>query len=352
MTAVRPSSFLVHVSSSQSREIHAFRMDACTGALTLIETLDVPGTGAPTRGNIPLLWSRDRTVLYAHVRIEPFPLTVFHLDAKSGKLTPQASVDLPVPMAYLSTTLNGKFLLGASYDGALIAVNRIGPDGSVEGTCLQTLPTPPKAHCILEAPFGGIVYVTSVDGEVIKIYHLDPDSGTLALKANIATREGAGPRHLVFHPTLDRLYCINEHAGALSVYGMDRADGGLQELQWEPLMPPEFTGNARAADIHLTPDGKWLYASIRDTHTIYAFRIDPSTGLLSSVGRFAVEAHPRGFAIDPSGRFLVCAGQKEGYLAVHAIDPETGALTRVERHKVGKMPSWIEIVPAPAEFAM
>lgn len=341
-------SFLVHISCTESREIHSLLLDARTGSLNLLETLEVPGSGAPTRGNIPLAWSRDGKVLYAHVRVDPFPLSIFAIDSVSGRLRLLESVNLPAPMAYLWPTRDGRFLLGASYDGALLTVNRIKEDGRISIPCLQSLPTPPKAHCIIQAPFGGFVYATSVDGEVILLYRLDEVSERLVEAGVTPTRPGAGPRHLVLHPTMNRLYCVNEHAGSLAVYRVDRESGALQELQYESLMPPGFSGNALASDIHLTPDGTFVYASVRKTHQIVVFRIDPATGMMSSAGTFEVERNPRGFAIEPNGRFLLCAGQESNHVGVFAIDSATGGLTLVGRHAVGKRPSWIEIAQASA----
>lgn len=339
-------SSLVHVSSSESREIHAFHLDDDSGKLDLIEVVDVPGTGAPTRGNIPLAWSRDRTVLYAQIRIDPFPLSVFARDAATSLLRLVDTYPMPAPMAYLAPTRDGRFLMAASYDHALLTVNGIEADGRLAFPIQQTLATPPKAHCIVEAPFGAFVYATSVDGDCILVYRLDVASGRLGEATVVPARPGSGPRHLVFHPTLDMLYCVNEHAGSLAAYSVDRTTGGLHEVQYESLVPAGFTGRAMGADIHLTPDGAYVYASVRKTDTITAFRLDPTTGLMSRVGDFEVEDYPRGFAIAPSGRFLICAGQNSNRISAYAIAPATGGLTLVERYPVGKRPSWIEIVPA------
>ncbi|UYO93561.1 lactonase family protein [Pollutimonas sp. M17] len=348
-TASSPTACRVYVSSTESREIHAFQLDPETGRMTLIEAIGVPGSGAPTRGNIPLTRSRDNKVLYAQVRIDPFPLSAFTIDPGSGRLTLLDSCLMPAPIAYLSTTLNGKFMLGASYDGALLTVNAIEPDGRLARPCRQTIPTSPKAHCIIEAPFGGLVYATTVDGDAILAYRLDPVSGRLEpTRSSVTyTQPGSGPRHLVFHPTLDRLYCINEHSGTLTSYSVDRASGALQALQDESLMPPDFSGNALAADIHLTPNAAFLYASIRKTNSIKVFKVDPLTGMISNTGAFTVDANPRGFAIEPNGRFLLCAGQETKRVTVYAIRSDTGALDPIAHYAVGKRPSWIEISPVP-----
>lgn len=343
-------SFLVHVSSSESREIHAFHMDARSGGLELLEVVEVPGSGAPTRGNIPLAWSCDRKVLYAQHRIEPFPLSAFAFDSVSHRLQLIETVALPAPMAYLRATRDGRFLMGASYDGALLSINEIDENGRVRTPCLQTLPTPPKAHCVVEAPFDGWVYATSVDGEAILAWRRDEASGKLdeSWRVVTPTRGGSGPRHLVFHPALDTVYCVNEESGSLTAFGVDRRSGALTELQHETIVPEDFSGRALGADIHLTPNGAFLYASVRKTHSITAFSVDPVSGALANAGTFAVESYPRGFAIDPTGRFLVCAGQQTNQIAVYSIHPHSGGLSLLARYAAGKRPSWIEIIPLPA----
>jgi 6-phosphogluconolactonase len=348
------ASFLVHISSSQSRQIHAFLQDSQSGRLELLEVIDVPGSGSPTRGNIPLSWGLNKKVLYAHVRIDPYPLSAFELDASTGKLHLVDSVHLPAPMAYLSVTRNGRFLLAASYDGGQLTAHRIEADGRVSDAPLQIVPTPPKAHCVMESPFRGYVYATSVDGEVILVYHLDEATGQLKAveQANTPTRPGSGPRHLAFHPKMDRLYCINESSGVVAAYSVDRSTGALKEIQHEAIVSPDFVGRPMGADIHLTPDGNFVYASVRNTNSITALRIDPKTGLMAHACTFEVEPHPRGFAITPDGRHLLCAGQKSNQVTVFSIHPDHGDLTHISSYAVGEMPSWIEIIPSPKTLAL
>ena len=344
-----PNFFLLHVSSTESREIHSFLMNPETGELNLNELIAVPGSGAPTRGNIPLIWGRDGKVLYAHVRTEPYPISAFLLDSDSRKLQLLETISMSAPMAYLSTSLDGRFMLGASYDDALITVNSIQSNGSLVNLDKQIISTPPKAHCIISAPFGRFVYATSVDGDAILVYSFDEQLGRLVELEQLRTaaKVGSGPRHLVFHPLLDYLYCINEHDGSLTVYSVDQNSGGLRQLQSISLVPHDFKGNALASDIHITPNGMYIYASVRKTNSINAFHINAVTGMLSNIGVYEVEANPRGFAIDPSGSFLVCAGQESNHIAVYKIQSNSGHITLLARYPVGKRPSWIEIVSMP-----
>jgi 6-phosphogluconolactonase len=99
-----------------------------------------------------------------------------------------------------------------------------------------------------------------------------------------------------------------------------------------------------AADLHLTPNGGFLYASERTTSTLGAFRVDGKSGKLTYVGSTPTEKQPRGFAIDPTGRFAVVAGEKSDTLSSYAIDPENGALKLVGRYPTGKGANWVEIL--------
>src|SRR5262249_1920948 len=100
-----------------------------------------------------------------------------------------------------------------------------------------------------------------------------------------------------------------------------------------------------AADLHLTPDGRFLYASERTSSTVGAFRVDGTNGKLTYLGSTPTEQQPRGFAIDATGRFLVVAGEKSDTLSSYAIAGETGALKLIGRYRSGKGSNWVEIIP-------
>ncbi len=112
-------------------------------------------------------------------------------------------------------------------------------------------------------------------------------------------------------------------------------------------MPAGFAGKPWAADLHLTPDGRHLYASERTSSTISAFRVDAAAGLLQPLGQTPTEKTPRGFAIDSAGQFLISVGQDSHSLSVHPIDKASGALGAPKRLPVGKNPNWVEIVDLP-----
>ena len=114
-------------------------------------------------------------------------------------------------------------------------------------------------------------------------------------------------------------------------------------------LPRGFAGGAPwAADLHLTPDGRFLYASERRSSTLASFAVDAASGALTPIGRSPTEPEPRGFAISPDGRFLVAVGQASHRLSRYAIDGASGALAKLGEQPIGTNPNWVEIVELPA----
>jgi 6-phosphogluconolactonase len=346
---VNTSPTIVYVSCAESKEIHAFRQNAESGALKALAIVPVPGADEPSPSNMPLALGPSSRTLYAALRTAPFPVSAFTVDPASGRLSYRRTAPLPAPMAYIAVSGGGRLLMGASYKEGKLSISRIAADGTVQAAPSQILTTPPKAHCILAGRSDDIVYATTVDGNAILIFRLDAMREELvpADMPRVSCRPGSGPRHLAVHQSLDVLYCVNETSGTLAAFAIEPGTGALRELQYESLVPMDFHGNARAADVHITPDGNFIYASVRSTDTIAGFRIDPQSGLLSPIGLFAAEGSPRGFAIEPSGRFLICAGQSRHTVGIYAIDPDGGALTLRWRMPVGANPNWVETLALP-----
>ena len=145
------------------------------------------------------------------------------------------------------------------------------------------------------------------------------------------------------------MYLLNEYDGSICTFGYDVRNGALLRNPDLQHGSAEFHGErgARAADLHFTPDGKWLYASVRASVTLAVFRVDAVTGLLTPAGQFPVAKEPRGFNIDPFGRYLLAAGLLTNSLVSFRIDPETGALTKLAEYPAADGPNWIEFVRLP-----
>lgn len=342
-----PHQTIVYVSHGKSNDIHVFALDIETGALKPIDRTVAPGVTRP--GNsLPLAISPDRKLLYAAVRGEPVVALTFAIDPASGRLRHLGSGPLADVMAYIAVDRTGRFLFGASYQGGRIAAHDIGADG-IAHAVRQVALTEPKAHSVILDPSNRYVHAAILGGDIVYTLPFDDRAGALDQGRARATRTkpGAGPRHLVFHPRAPRLYLVNELDATVSAFAYEETSGALSEIQTISALPEGFAGKAWAADIHITPDGRFLYASERGSSTLAIFAIDEASGALTPRGHSATESQPRAFAIDPSGRYLVSVGEVSNSLTVHAIEAVDGGLRELSRRPVGEGPNWVEIIRLP-----
>ena len=339
----------VYVGCTDSNEIQVLRLDPKTGDLAEVEKITIPGI-TKTAGSTPMAISPDKKFLFAATRGEPMVAASFRIDPATGKLSHVANGPLDGSMAYIATDRTGRYLLAASYPHNKVTVNPIAPDGTVQKPS-QIIPTEPNAHAIQPDASNRFVLATSLGGNVVRQFRFDPATGTLTPNdppaAAVKGTANPGPRHFAFHPTNGRVYLLNELEASLIVFAYDPKTGTLKEEQTISALPAKAPEKIWAADIHLTPDGKFLYATERGTSTIAGFKVDPANGSLSLIEHTATEQQPRGFAIDSTGRHLLAVGQLSDSMTSYAIDPATGKLTKLKQYKMGKNPNWVEIVDLP-----
>lgn len=337
----------VYVGNAESQDVSVFQLED-DGDLAPVATATVPGP-TPPGGSLPLAASPDKKFLYAGLRNQPYSVVTFSIDGKTGKLTYAGTGPLVDSMAYVVTDRSGRFLLAASYDGNRVTVSPIGPDGVVEAT-RQIVPTLPHAHCILPDQQNLHVLHTSLAGDVVYQEIFDANTGRLSPgnPATVSVKANAGPRHLVFSPDGRFVYLVGELDGSISLFPYDSKAGRLRaHTQVVSSLPAGFSGKPWAADIHLTPDGRLLYASERTSSTLAAFRVDPDDGTLKPIGSYPTARQPRSFQIDSSGRYLISAGQLSNSVIVHSIEKASGKLFILREHPAGKNPGWVEAVDLP-----
>ena len=356
----------VYVSDADDGTIDAYVMEANTGALTPI------GKAEAGRTVMPMAVAPDKKFLYAVVRSEPMRVLTYAIDSKSGALTQKATAPLPDSMPYVSTDRSGRFLLTASYGGDKVAVSPIGEDGLVTAAAIQVLPTGRNAHSILADRSNRFVYAALLGANSVLQFAFDAKTGKLTPldPPAVSSEPGHGPRHLAFSPDNKFLYVLNELSGYVTQYAIDATKGTLTPVDSVPSVPPELGmkwGHPQApttaapaaptpapkpdekppiwaADLRLTPNGKFLYTTERNTDKIALFTVAPDTGKLTYVTNFATERQPRGINIDPNGHYLVASGVKSDRISVYQIDQTSGKLGEPTRYPVGKGANWIEIV--------
>jgi 6-phosphogluconolactonase len=176
------------------------------------------------------------------------------------------------------------------------------------------------------------------------VFDWNAETGRMKALTSWTARSGAGPRHFRFDSAGRHVYLLNELDGTVDVLAWQASTGSLEHLQTVSILPPGFAGKPWAADLHLTPCGRYLYASERTSSTLAHLAVDADTGRLSVQAHTQVETQPRGFAIDPSGRYLLVVGQLSHHLSCFAIDTETGQLRLQQRIPVGQGPNWVEVL--------
>ena len=309
---------------------------------------------------MPMTVSPDKRFLYAASRSKPYSVHAYAIDRGTGALKPVASSPLAESFPYISLDRTGRFLFGASYGGNLVSVNAIAGDRRVVPEPLQVIPTARNAHAIRVDNSNRFVYVPHLGTDQIFQFVFDEKAGRLMSNTPplLQMKAGTGPRHLVVSSDNRFVYLLSELVATVTTLALDDKTGLLSEVGVASILPPDsklLPGAPRpssrntdndiwAADLHLTPDGKFLYASERTSSTLAAFGVDAASGKLTYLGSTPTEKQPRGFAIDPKGKFLVASGEKSDTISAYAIDAASGALKLVGKYPAGKGANWVEIV--------
>jgi 6-phosphogluconolactonase len=345
MTADGPETF-VYVSNAGTKDIYVLGMNRDTGELTMVEKVPVPGADKTSLVSLPMALAPNQRFIYAQLRSEPYPVSSFSIDHTNGKLTYLGTTPLVDQMAYINVDKTGKHLLGASYVGAKVAVYPIDARYIVKDKATQIIDTKPKTHCVLIDASNKHVYVPVLGADYVM--QLKFDAGTGMLTPNdpptVATKAGAGPRHFTIHPNGKWGYLITETTATIGTYSIDKDKGTLTEVAFVDTGDYNQKDSAFASDIHVTPNGKFLYGAVRTTSMLHGYKIDSEKGTLTAIGKWPTEKTPRGFNIDPRGKFLLAVGMDSASLTVHAIHQDSGELKNIKQYPMGKQPNWVEIV--------
>jgi 6-phosphogluconolactonase len=297
--------------------IHVYRVDPATGAWTQVQ--HVGDLVNPSY----LALIRDQRVLYS-VHGDGDYASAFALDPKSGeaKLLGRAATGGKNGVRE-ALDPSGKYLVVANYSSGSVAVLPVGPDGALRDQHqLVQLPGEPGPHKVEQQsshphdivfdPSGRFVLVPDKGLDRLFVFRFDGATGKLTPteQGSVRSLPGAGPRHLAFHPKLPIVWVLNELNSTLATYRFDPYSGSLTPFQVLTTLPADFTGDSTAAEIAVSPDGRFVYGSNRghDSVAIYAANAE---GLLSPAGWQPTQgAGPRFIGLDPSGRFLNAANEQ------------------------------------------
>lgn len=296
--AVLPERSLLYATSELFGEtegaIAAYAFDRATGALA------PAGPPQSTRGSLSVHCSTDRAGRYVFV-------------ANYAHETPG---EMPgrhvVAHAIHADDALSKAVSEAAHRGAGPRVDRQGV---------------PHAHCVAAAPDNRFALVADLGNDTVSTYVIDAERGLLPPQlAPLSLAPGSGPRHLVFAPSRDSVYVVNELDNTLSRLGYAHANGALtleQTFECLPAGSPE----SYAADLAISNDGRFLYASFRGADCIGVYALASDGAIIECLGLYPSGGKtPRSFTLSPSNRFLLAANQDSDNLVVWRRDASSGEI--------------------------
>ena len=330
----------MYVSNSGSGFMSHFIMDEATGKLDPQANIEMEGG--------PGAVATDAACTMMYIGCGP-RIDSCRIDRASGALEKIGSTTIVEGTPFIAIDNTDRYLLAAYYGAAGITSHRIESDGALSSEPLQWLDTAVRSHSIHTDASNRFAFVPHTN-PTNAIYQFRFDEKTGLLSPNdpplIQPQTEEGPRHFVIRPRGDVLYSVNENGMTVSAFHFDAERGTLEAFQLIGTLPegedPKGEGLS-TAEIRMTSDGRYLYASNRGHNTLALFAVGDD-GTLTLKDHFPTEPVPRFFEIDPTEQYVYSAGQDSGRLVSYKLDSASGALETLENHEVGTTPLWIQFV--------
>lgn len=239
---------------------------------------------------------------------------------------------------HISVDSQGRAVFAANFSSGSVAMFQVREDGSLSPATAfvqhkgrgkdPKRQAGPHAHAVVLTPDEGLLLAPELGIDRLMVYRPDFAAGALREALPVEMDPGDGPRYVEFHPNGRFCYVINELGSSISLLHYDAAEGTFAFQQKTSTIPQGFEGSNISADLHLTEDGRYLYASNRGDNTIAAFAVQQETGELTPITRFSCGGKtPRNFCV--LGSYLLVANQDSDNLLSFHIDGETGEATLV-----------------------
>lgn len=240
------------------------------------------------------------------------------------------------PACHIALDRTKHTLFTSSYHGGRVGVCPIREDGSVApqsqsiahtGSSVHPNQTQARVHSVTIDRANRYAVVCDLGSDLIAVYRYEAENGQLVRNSEFHAAPGAGPRHFAFHPSMKFGYVISELNSTVTAFRYDAENGVLTELQTVPTLPEGYAGENSTADIHVSPDGRFLYGSNRGHDSIVVYAIDEAAGTLTLVEHVSTGGgHPRNFGLTPDGRFLLAANRDGNNIVTFVRDAESGRI--------------------------
>lgn len=238
---------------------------------------------------------------------------------------------------YIAVDETGKWIIAANYSGGSFSIAPINKDGSIAAdkkvvqhvgkSINKERQEKAHVHQTLLTADNKYLLVADLGMDKFSVYDFDNSNGTVKDNAIVSVSAGSGPRHAAIHPSNKYVYLNEELSGTVGAF-IFSDDGKLKLMQTISTVPEDYKGSLSGADIHVSPDGRFLYASNRgELNNLVIYKIDESSGVLSIAGfQSTLGNTPRNFNFDPTGNFLLVANQNSDNIAIFSVNHETGLL--------------------------
>lgn len=326
-----------------SEGLYVFQFDRITGMLNHIQTVTdrIGPNFQAIHPNGQFLYSVSDDHFTDD---EPFgTLSAYKIDRATGQLQllNEQSVN-GRGTAHVSVDPLGKYIYVSNYSEGNVVMYGVESSGAVtraldikqhEGSSIrEDRQRAPHVHSVYPSEDGSFIYVSDLGIDQIRIYRVDRENGKMipATPPAFMNEPGSGPRHFTIHPNGIYAYSVEELSVTVAALKVDRDSGLLEQFQRISLLPEgiEVERSMSAADIHISPDGRFLYASVRGENLISIFEIDRATGQLDVVGHEStIGGHPRNFMVDERGEFLLVANRDNDHVLSFRRDRESGELS-------------------------
>ncbi len=270
-------------------------------------------------------------------------VTAFRINQHTGELQliNELSSEGSGP-CHVSVDPKGEYVYVSNYGGGNLAVFPLQDDGKLmppthvvqhSGSSIHPgRQKQPYMHSIIPAKDGDFIYASDLGVDKIFTYKIDRESGKLspAKSPSTSSTPGSGPRHFTIHPDNNLAFSVEELTSTIASFKVNPQTGALTPLERVPMLSPDFPADktSTAADIHVSPDGKYVYASNRGEDDLVIYSIDPASGKLKLVGHESTRGgHPRNFYVDHTGDFILVANKDDDHLVMFDRDKNSGKLT-------------------------
>lgn len=351
-----------YTSNSASEGIYVYKFDGASGQLSPYKI--VKDAVDPSYLTI----DKKHRFLYAVNETEEYEgkksgaVSAYAIDEKTGDLIfLNKQPSLGGAPCYVTVSDNGKFVLVANYVGGNVASFPVEKDGKLgAATDLKqhfgnginkNRQESAHAHSITLDHKNDYAIACDLGIDKILVYRFNDKTGKLQTNEAqnfLPVKAGAGPRHFAFHPNRKFAFLINELDSTITSLAYDHEKGSLREIQTIKTIPANYARAAEnsGADIHVSPDGKYLYGSNRGHNSIVSFKIDEQSGALEYIENVSTEGKtPRNFAIEPNGNFLLAANQNSNNVVVFRINKTTRKLEKTQFAATVPKPVCLKFMP-------